>query len=507
TERKRATEREQLLIAAVEHTADGVLITDATGIIQYVNPAQETLSGYSLDELVGQTPNVLKSDFHDGNFYKQLWDTIGVGTVWSGRFINKKKDGTEYHEDASISPVYDKSDNLTNFVVVEHDVTKQLALQEQLFQAQKMETIGTLAGGISHDFNNLLQPIMGYTELLMMEKKQGDPELDRLQKIYDAGKRGADLIKGLMLFSRKVEPEFGSVDLNHEIVQARTLLSQTIPKTIKIDLRLSDDLKTVQADPSQIGQVVMNLGVNARDAMPDGGTLTIATTNVQLDKEYCDTHLEAKPGSYVLLVVSDTGKGMDKETLSHIFEPFYTTKEKGKGTGLGFATVYGIVKKHDGHILCYSELGNGTTFTIYFPSIQVEKDSDTPTDETPIPGGTETVLLVDDEEDLRDLGTTLLNRFGYKVISAGNGKEALEIYQMEKDRIAIILLDLIMPEMDGRRCLAEVLQVNPNAKVIIASGYSESEPASMAAGAKGFVQKPYNVRQFLNTVREILDEG
>ncbi|MHB8203827.1 MAG: ATP-binding protein, partial [Desulfomonilaceae bacterium] len=338
-------------------------------------------------------------------------------------------------------------------------------------------------------------------------KKQGDPELDRLQKIYDAGKRGADLIKGLMLFSRKVEPEFGRVDLNHEIVQARTLLSQTIPKTIKIDLRLSDDLKTVQADPSQIGQVVINLGVNARDAMPDGGTLTIATTNVQLDKEYCDTHLEAKPGSYVLLVVSDTGKGMDKETLSHIFEPFYTTKEKGKGTGLGLATVYGIVKKHDGHLLCYSEPGNGTTFTIYFPSIQMEKDSDTPTDETPIPGGTETVLLVDDEEDLRDLGTTLLNRFGYKVISAGNGKEALEIYQREKDRIAIILLDLIMPEMDGRRCLAEVLQVNPNAKVIIASGYSESEPAAMAAGAKGFVQKPYNVRQFLNTVREILDEG
>ncbi len=507
TAARKAEETEKRLATAIEHAAEAVIITDATGIIQYVNPAQGILSGYSLDELVGQTPNVLKSDFHDGNFYKQLWDTIGVGTVWSGRFINKKKDGTEYHEDASISPVYDKSDNLTNFVVVEHDVTKQLALQEQLFQAQKMETIGTLAGGISHDFNNLLQPIMGYTELLMMEKKQGDPELDRLQKIYDAGKRGADLIKGLMLFSRKVEPEFGSVDLNHEIVQARTLLSQTIPKTIKIDLRLSDDLKTVQADPSQIGQVVMNLGVNARDAMPDGGTLTIATTNVQLDKEYCDTHLEAKPGSYVLLVVSDTGKGMDKETLSHIFEPFYTTKEKGKGTGLGLATVYGIVKKHDGHILCYSEPGNGTTFTIYFPSIQMEKDSDTPTDETPIPGGTETVLLVDDEEDLRDLGTTLLNRFGYKVISAGNGKEALEIYQMEKDRIAIILLDLIMPEMDGRRCLAEVLQVNPNAKVIIASGYSESEPASMAAGAKGFVQKPYNVRQFLNTIREILDEG
>jgi two-component system, cell cycle sensor histidine kinase and response regulator CckA len=509
TAARKAEETEKRLATAIEHAAEGVIITDATGIIQYINPAQGILSGYSLDELVGQTPNVLKSDFHDGNSYKQLWNTIGVGTVWSGRFINKKKDGTEYHEDVSISPVYDKSDNLTNFVVVEHDVTKQLGLQEQLFQAQKMETIGILAGGISHDFNNLLQPIMGYTELLMMGKKQGDPELDRLQKIYDAGKRGADLVKGLMIFSRKVEPELNRVDLNHEIVQARNLLSQTIPKTIKIDLRLSDDLETVQADSSQIGQVLMNLGVNARDAMPDGGIFTIETANIQLDEEYCNTHLEAKPGSYVLLVVSDTGKGMDKETLSHIFEPFYTTKEKGKGTGLGLSTVYGIVKKHEGHITCYSVPGNGTTFTIYFPSIQMEKDSDTSTeDETPIPGGTETVLLVDDEEALRHLGTTLLSRFGYKVITAINGKEALEIYQREGDSISLIILDLIMPVMDGKQLLAEVLRINPNAKVVLASGYSESGPANgvTAAGAKGFVQKPYDMRELLAKIREILDK-
>ncbi len=510
TAARKAEDTQKRLATAIEQVAEAVIITDATGIIQYVNPVQEVLSGHSLDELLGQTPNVLKNDFHDSNSYKQLWDTINAGNVWTGSFINKKKDGTKYHEDVSISPVYDKSDNLTNFVVVEHDVTKQLGLQEQLFQAQKMETIGTLAGGISHDFNNLLQPIMGYTELLMMGKKQGDPELDRLQKIYDAGKRGADLVKGLMIFSRKVEPELSRVDLNHEIVQARTLLSQTIPKTIKIDLRLSDDLKTVQADLSQIGQVVMNLGVNARDAMPDGGTLTIETTNVQLDKEYCNTHLEAKPGSYVLLTVSDTGKGMDKETLSHIFEPFYTTKEKGKGTGLGLSTVYGIVKKHEGHITCYSEPGHGTTFTIYFPSIQMEKDSDTPTeDETPIPGGTETVLLVDDEEVLKELGARLLNQYGYHVITASNGKEALEIYQRESESISLVLLDLIMPEMDGRRCLAKVLRIDPDAKVIIASGYSESGTADgvIVAGAMGFVQKPYNMRQLLTTIRDILDKN
>ncbi|MFA6223665.1 MAG: PAS domain S-box protein [Desulfomonilaceae bacterium] len=509
TAARKAEDTARRLATAIEQAAEAVIITDATGIIQYINHAQVVLSGYSLDEFLGQTPNVFKSDFHGGNSYKQLWETINAGNVWTGSFINKKKDGTEYHEDVSISPVYDKSDNLTNFVVVEHDVTKQLALQEQLFQAQKMETIGILAGGISHDFNNLLQPIMGYTELLMMGKKQGDPELDGLQKIYEAGKRGADLIKGLMIFSRRIQPEFGPVDLNHEIDQVRQLLSQTIPKTIRIDLRLSDDLNTVQADPSQIVQVLMNLGVNARDAMPDGGELTIETANIQLDKEYCNSHLEAKPGSYVLLTVSDTGKGMDEETLSHIFEPFFTTKEKGKGTGLGLATVYGIVKKHDGHIICYSEPGTGTTFTIYFPSIKTEKDSDTPTDETAIPGGTETVLIVDDEEDLRILGTTLLNRFGYQVITAGNGKEAVEVYLREKERIALIVLDLIMPVMDGRQCLAEILRINPKAKVIITSGYSEWGPADgvMAAGAKGFVEKPYNMRHLLATAREVLDKN
>ena len=253
----------------------------------------------------------------------------------------------------------------------------------------------------------------------------------------------------------------------------------------------------------------MNLGVNARDAMPDGGTLTIETANIRLDEEYCSSHPEAKPGSYVLLTVSDTGQGMDKETLSHIFEPFFTTKETGKGTGLGLATVYGIVKQHGGHITCYSEPGLGTTFKIYFPAIEKERDSETPSIEKPIPGGTETILLVDDEEALRELGSTLLNEFGYKVITACNGKEALEIYQWEGERISLVILDLIMPEMDGKKCMEEMLQVNPNAKVVLASGYSESGLANgdVTGRAKGFVQKPYNMSQLLTTIREILDEN
>jgi CheY-like chemotaxis protein len=373
-----------------------------------------------------------------------------------------------------------------------------------------MEAVGTLAGGISHDLNNVLQPIMGYSELMLLRHKEGEHDYADLQKIYQAGKRGADLIKSLMFFSRKIETKFVPVDLNQEITQVKYLLSQTIPKTIKIDTRLCKNLESIEGDSSQIGQVLMNLGVNARDAMPDGGKLTFETASVQLDKEYCITCLEEiKPGAYVLLTVSDTGQGMNKETISHIFEPFFTTKERGKGTGLGLSTVYGIVKHHGGYISCYSEPGLGTTFKIYFPSIDKERVSETPTIESPIRGGTETILLVDDEESIREIGARILTQYGYRAITAVNGKEALEIYQMEKDGIALVLLDLIMPVMDGKKCLEEILKVKHNAKVIVASGYSEGGPASeaMAGGSKGFVQKPYDMRQLMTAIREVLDEN
>ncbi|MDA8407497.1 MAG: PAS domain S-box protein [Deltaproteobacteria bacterium] len=507
TDLRRAEESHRLLFEAMEHAAEAVIITDSKGIIQYVNPAQEIISGYSRNELLGQTPHLFSSDFHNDTFYDKLWKTISSGNVWSGRFVNRKKDGTVYHEDVTISPVYTKTGKLTNFVAVKHDVTERLKLSEQLFQAQKMEAIGTLAGGVAHDFNNLLQAVLGYSELMLTRKKEGELDYADLQKIYHAGKRGAELVKSLLTFSRKVETKFVPVDLNHEIASVRDLLSRTIPKTININLHLKGNLKSINADRSQIGQVLMNLGVNARDAMPDGGILTIETANIELDDEYCSAHVEAEPGAYVLMTVSDTGRGMDKETLSHIFEPFFTTKETGKGTGLGLATVYGIVKQHGGQITCYSEPGLGTTFQIYLPAIQTEQDLEATTFETAIPGGTETILLVDDDDDIRDLGATLLIEFGYKVIMAVNGKEALEIYLREKDRISLILLDLIMPEMDGRKCLEEIFKVCPQAKVIIASGYSQNGHANStkAAGAKGFVQKPYNMRQLLTTIRKVLD--
>jgi two-component system cell cycle sensor histidine kinase/response regulator CckA len=508
TNSKRHELAQKRLFTAIEQATDAIFITDLQGNIQYVNPAFERITGYTKEDVHGEKPSLFRSEEYDAVYIQRLQETLARGENWGGRLTKRRKDGTPYEEDVTVTPVRDASGTIVNFVGVKRDVSREAQLQRQLLQAQKMEAVGTLAGGIAHDFNNLLQAITGYSELLMGGKNQKDPEFDDLKRIYDSSKRGADLVKSLLLFSRKVQPELRPVDLNHEIVEVQKLLSHTIAKTIKIDLRLSGKLESVLGDTSQIGQVLMNLCVNARDAMPDGGTLTIETTNVQLDKDYCAVHPEEKPGPYVLLAVSDTGQGMDKETLSQIFDPFFTTKGVGKGTGLGLATVFGIVKQHGGQITCYSEPGQGTTFKIFFPAIQTEKTSETQIQDAPIQRGTETILLVDDEESLRKVNSRLLYKYGYRVIMASNGKEALEIYQREGESISLIILDLIMPVMDGRKCLEEILRVNPNAKVIIASGDSEKGLANFIRGkrVKGFVNKPYDIRELLTTIREVLDK-
>ncbi len=514
TDHKQSEEKNLRLAAIVESSDDAIIGTTVDGTITSWNKGAERLYGYKEHEVVGKSITILTPHDREDEILGFLEQIKSGKSVKPFETVRRKKDGDTVTASLTISPIIDKAGDIIGASTIFRDISDRVkaamerqALQEQLLQAQKMEAVGTLAGGIAHDFNNLLQVVLGYSEFMLQCKKEGEPDYDSLQKIYQAGKRGADLVGSLLTFSRKVETKLVPVNLNQEITQVQHLLSRTIPKTININLNFKGNLESIKADLSQIGQVLMNLGVNARDAMPDGGTLTFETTNVQLDEEYCNSHREAKPGGYVLLTVSDTGQGMDKETLSHIFEPFFTTKETGKGTGLGLATVYGIVKQHGGHITCHSLPGLGTTFNIYFPAIEKERVSKTLTVEMPIPGGTETILLVDDEESIRDFATTLLNNFGYKVITASNGKEALEIYQRDGHSISLTILDLIMPVMDGRQFLTGVLRINPDAKIVIASGASEGGPASEArvTGAKGFVQKPYDMRQLLTRIRDILD--
>ncbi|MBI4965773.1 MAG: PAS domain S-box protein [Desulfomonile tiedjei] len=427
-----------------------------------------------------------------------------------------KEDGTRVSVRISAFPVLGQDGEATGFIELVEDLTeRKLAEQEkeslraQLLQAQKMEAIGTLAGGIAHDFNNLLTVILGFSELLLIGKDGRDPYYADIQKINQAARNGAELVQRMLAFSRKTEINPRPLNLNHEIKQVRKLLTRTIPKMIEVELALSDKILAVHADATQLEQILMNLAVNARDAMPDGGKLTIATQQVTLDEGHSRLHLGEKPGDYVLLSVSDTGSGMDTRTLNHIFEPFYTTKELGRGTGLGLAMVYGIVKQHGGHISCESELGQGTTFKIYLPVIPSEAELENPSDRQAVPGGAETVLLVDDEEIIRDLGKRILERSGYTVLTAVNGKEALSLYEKESAKIALVILDLIMPEMGGKQCLDGLLKIDPHVKVLIASGYSADGPAEggIEPVARGFVGKPYNITDLLRTVRKVLDEG
>ena len=316
------------------------------------------------------------------------------------------------------------------------------------------------------------------------------------------------MVQQILAFSRKTETKPRPINLNKQVEQLKKMLSRLIPKTIEVEISLDSGLPTVNADPAQIEQVLMNLAVNARDAMPNGGRLLIETQTVLLDEKYCRLHLEASQGRHALLVVTDTGVGIDRTTMDRIFEPFYTTKKPGQGTGLGLAMVYGIVKSHGGHITCESELGRGTTFKIYLPAHQAEGEADVTISGEFSALGTGTILLVDDEEFVRSLGQRILEKAGYTVITATNGQEAVEIYKEKGNQISLVILDLIMPVMDGNQCLEEILRLDPRARVLIASGYSPDGTIreTLEGGAKGFVGKPYNLKQLLKTVRDALNE-
>ncbi|MCK4391235.1 MAG: response regulator [Desulfobacterales bacterium] len=377
-------------------------------------------------------------------------------------------------------------------------------------QSQKMEAIGTLTGGIAHDFNNILQAILGNISLLLYNLGEHESHYHtKLKQIESSAERASDLVRQLLTFSRKGESKLRPLRLNAEINEVRMLLNSAIPKMIAIELDLDPDLKLINADPVQVNQILMNLAINARDAMPDGGKLVIGAKNVTLDEEYCRTHSDLRVGEYVMLWASDTGQGMDKDVLDHIFEPFYTTKSVGKGTGLGLSTVYGIVKSHQGHIICESEPRRGTTFKIYFPALDkaVQKVCEEKPEELSIIHGTETILIVDDEEDIREYCKEMLGGYGYTVLTARSGEEALKVFVKERASIDLVVLNLVMVGMGGKRCLEELLKLDPVAKVLILTGYTVAGPVKEAEemGAKGLLSKPVRPRQMAKVIREILD--
>ncbi len=501
------TESQERFRELAELLPETIFEIDTQGILTFVNQNASNHFGYSLEEFESGMNGFLMISEEDRPRVmanaKRVLDGERIGL---NEYIALRKDGTTFPVVMHSTPKFrdGKPVGIRGIVI---DMTETKKLEAQLRQAHKMEAIGTLAGGIAHDFNNLLQAVQGYAELLLLDKRPGDEGVGELEEIRRAARRGAELTRQLLTFSRKVESKLEPVDLNQTVENVRRLLERTIPKMIRIELRLVGNLHHVKADALQIEQVLMNLAVNARDAMPEQGTLTIETANITLDDSHRRNQPEVSPGNYVVLTVTDTGHGMDDATREHIFDPFFTTKEVGKGTGLGLAMVYGIVKNHGGHITCESVAGEGTSFRIYLPAMVVPMETPvTAAADTEQPVGVETILLVDDDNALRELGGRILERYGYTVIRAEDGETALRIYREQKDLIGLVILDLIMPGIGGKHCLQELLKMDPLVKVLIASGHSDSTQVERATeiGAKGYVRKPYDVQQLLRVVREIL---
>ncbi len=489
-----------------------VISTIEEGRYVEVNEAFLTSTGYQREEVLGRTALELGmwADNEDRN--RIVSALKRDGSVRNVEVCRKTKHGTLlqmlfFADKIRIGDRFYMMSISLDITDRKRNEEERARLEEQLLQAQKMEAVGVLAGGIAHDFNNLLQSIRGYAELLLLDKSAGDPGCRELTEIIHSASRGADMVKQLLTFSRKVESKLRPVDLNREIRNMGHVLDRTLHKMIRVSLHLAEDLNPIYADPVQIEQVIMNLAVNARDAMPHGGDLLIETLNVRLDAVTAARHPVLEPGAYVRLRISDTGQGMTTETEAHLFEPFYSTKGPGKGTGLGLSMVYGIIRNHGGDISCYSDPERGTSFHIYLRVAQTGRLPAEEPSERRLPGGSETILLVDDEESIRSLGAEMLTRFGYNVIAVEDGESAIERFRSSRNSVDLVILDLMMPGIGGRKCLETLLQEAPSTRVLITTGYpTDAERRDMlAAGAKAFIGKPYVIDELLEAVRNVLD--
>ncbi len=619
----------KLLNTAVQHASNAVVITDRGSKVIWVNPAFTRLTGYTLEEARNQKTSLLKSGVHDEAFYKELWETVLAGHVWRSEMVNRRKDGTLYTEENTITPVLNDAGEITHFISIkqditerkrneedlrelngrlkalfedsplpsvvlddqgiitlwnpaaerifgweasemigkpphvpekkaaehkellkrvmagEHiqglemirerkdgttlnllfsaaplydakgkatssmavfsDVTEQKRLEAQFLRAQRLESVGQMAGGIAHDLNNILAPILMGIPMLREELKS--EELKALMSAMEnSAKRGAAIIKQILTFSRGVPSERVPLQTNYILQEIAQIIRETFPKSITLKHSIPNDLWNIEGDVTQLHQVLMNLCVNARDAMPKGGVLTLAAENVVLDENFAATIPNAKPGSYLVWLVSDTGTGISHRDMDRIFDPFFTTKESSKGTGLGLSTVLGIIHNHDGLILVDSKVGQGTQFRVYFPAMNVPIPSDPAEVELPQRGKGELVLVVDDEAGIRDVTGRVLRKYGYEVLLAADGVEALSLFKSRRSKIKAVFADLIMPQMDGMDLIAKLKKVNSKVKIVVCSGQIEDLDADELAkmGVREILTKPYSPVTLLAALQKIL---
>ncbi|OQX18837.1 MAG: hypothetical protein BWK76_06450 [Desulfobulbaceae bacterium A2] len=514
TERRQAEELSRRLHMAVEQVSSSVVITDPAGAIQYVNPAFEAVTGYSRAEALGRNPRLLKSGRQDEALYRDLWQTISSGRTWTGRLVNKRKDGTVYTEEAIISPIRDAGGDIVNYVAVKRDISAELALhaeqetlRDQLQQAQKLESVGRLAGGVAHDFNNNLGVILGYVEITATNPKM-DPSLRPfLEEIRKAAEHSSSLTRQLLAFARKQAITPQVLKLDDTIASMLKILRRLIGEDIKLSWMPGPDPWPVLLDPAQLDQILANLAVNARDAIGGVGKVRIETANVTVGHDYCLNHPEAVAGDYVQLTVSDSGSGMSPEVMRHIFEPFFTTKPVGTGTGLGLATVFGIVKQNLGFLNVYSEPGQGSCFKIFLPRHHEEvRPEAVAAQPVPVPEGSETILLVEDDRAMLELSRNILQSLGYKVLAANDPAEALRLAGEYSETIDLLISDVVMPEMNGRELLDRILPLRPDLRYFFVSGYTADVIAERGVLDEGvqFLQKPFSRNDLAHKIREVL---
>ncbi len=508
TSERIAIESLRLRVAALDAAASSIMITHRDGTIEWVNSAFKRLHGYSDDEVVGRNPrDVAKSGVHDEAFYREMWLTLLAGETWSGLITNRRKDGSHIEEELAITPVRDPSGEIAHFIAVQQDLTDRRALEQRLVVAQKLESVGQLAGGVAHDFNNLLTVINGTLDLVLSEIGENDSVRTDLQEIRYAGERASTLTRQLLAFSGRQVLKKEGIDLNDLVLDMNSMLQRLIGETIHVVTELDERPASVVADRGQLEQVLVNLVVNARDAMPAGGTLKITTAVVD-ELERNEQKLDGGfSGPRVRLTVSDTGAGIDLLIQTRIFDPFFTTKEAGKGTGLGLATVYGIVTQSGGKIHLVSAPGEGATFLIDLPYVATAHTSAKNADRHSASMGTETLLIVEDEASIRRLAERILTRNGYTVLAAASGPDALKCLSEYDGEVALLFTDLVMPGMSGTDLLERASDLQPGLKVLIASGYPTEtlREHGLSEDSHHFLEKPYTVQGLTEKIRKTLD--
>ncbi|MEZ4525011.1 MAG: PAS domain S-box protein [Desulfobacterales bacterium] len=509
TERKLAEMELNKLAEAVGQASEGIVITKTDGCIIYANPAFFQITGYTREEIMGSNPRILKSGKQNAAFYQEMWETILSGRRWSGRLINKRRDSTVFTAECSISPVKDQDGRIVNFVWITRDISREVELEKRVAQAQKMEAIGALAGGIAHDFNNILFPIMGFSEMLLEDIPPENPAHDNIKQILTAAARARDLVKQILAFSRQSDPQKMPMRLQPVLKEVLKLSRATIPTNIELTSNIEKNCGMISADPVQVHQIAMNLITNAYHAVEEkGGSIHLELR----EREFGDDDLPGpmmQAGRYVCLSVSDTGTGIDKAILSKIFEPYFTTKAMGKGTGMGLSVVHGIVREYGGDIRVYSEKGKGSAFHVYLPLLENAGEGKKALEIREYPTGSERILLVDDEEQIVRMVQIILERLGYRISAHLRSPEALARFKEDPRNFDLVVTDMSMPEMTGEQLAAEVMRIRPDIPLILCTGFSEKiNPEKAAAmGIRGFVMKPVVTGELAEMVRKVLDES